>query len=528
MAAPSKVISAQLHDLTRQILNDNLHGRKLYLLGSAEFGPTNEPKRIKTLTGLYNKFGKTGTLIDAFRAVKYISQNNDVYLVKVTGEHATSYLNVNILEGEIVRNGFILASSESNEIFNEVKVEIDIDSLSIIFPGDLNIPNHKLVYDFDEYYNIGLLAKAINYDTKNKRSFVNANYMVDPSTPTKDAFYVCNPDVVYLYGGQCGLGYSKNLLYTNLARTYDILESFPIDIVIPVDAFIDDVYPDDSEEQEYQYNMKYYHPDKDYLTPDMNGKQRSFMNQLINFCINQLNFGLVTTGVLGFNPIHTYISEYLYESDDVIKMYEACLEYNKAFCDNEPYSFLVSVVGGDLRYNMGDIVDNAYLAYGSFNASIQINTGNTNIPVNPRLALYNEFTEEALQELTDHGIVAFRHSPLYNTPVVYNGVTATTREGSQLKLYINVRMIQMCISYLNQLLQFFVGQNLNYLIKSKILEEKIQSLLAIVKSRNIINDFDFTLEPNYRAGTLKVNLSMITNYMVETINICSVINISEG
>ena len=43
-------------------LTSDLHGRRIYLLGSAEYGPTNEPILIKSTIGLHNKFGKHGTL----------------------------------------------------------------------------------------------------------------------------------------------------------------------------------------------------------------------------------------------------------------------------------------------------------------------------------------------------------------------------------------------------------------------------------------------------------------------------------
>ena len=105
--------------LINEILQDTLHGKRIYLLGSAEFGPTNEPIMIKSTAGLYNKFGKQGSLINAFHALKYTSKDNIVYLVKTTGEHATSYLNVNIQDGEIIEDGFTLVSSQSNELFND-------------------------------------------------------------------------------------------------------------------------------------------------------------------------------------------------------------------------------------------------------------------------------------------------------------------------------------------------------------------------------------------------------------------------
>lgn len=519
-------IASSLKALVSHILNNDLYGRKIYLIGSSEYGPTNEPIKIKSTVGLYNRFGKSGTLIDAFHAIKYTTKENDVYLVKTTGEHSIAYLNTSISFGNVISNSFILISSESNEIFNDIQVIIDPNSLTLMFPQDLNVPNNSITYDFKKYYTVGLLAEAINEDTKNKRSYVNANYSVDSNTRTKDAFYICNPDSMYLYGGQCGLNYSKNLLYTCLETTYDILESFNVDIVIPVDAFIDDLYPDDSENSQWEYNMKYYQPTKDYLTPDTLGNPRSFMNQLIEFCRKQLNFGMVTTGILGFNPINTYTTDYLYESDFIADMYIHCLEYNRSLCLNEGYGFLVSVVGGDIQYNKGDIIDNGYLAYGAFNASIQTNIGNTNKPVSDNIKLYNEFSEDVLYKLASNGIVTFRHSPLYNKVVVYDGITAVSRKESQLSLYCNVRMIQMCIAYLNQLFQSYIGHNMVILINKKIVDKNIRTILETLVKRNVITKYSFELTPNYNNGTLTVNLKLLTNYMTKSINVQSVIEMS--
>ena len=158
--------------LIDSILKITKHGKKIYLLGSAEFGPTNEPIKIKSTVGLYNKFGKQGTLIDAFHALKYTSKNNEVYLVKTTGEHATAYLNVNIQDGEIIEDGFTFVSSQSNELFNDVEFIVDVDSITIIFPKELPVATKK--YKYADYPTIDSLASAINKDTKQKKSYIYA------------------------------------------------------------------------------------------------------------------------------------------------------------------------------------------------------------------------------------------------------------------------------------------------------------------------------------------------------------------
>lgn len=509
-------------ELINSVLADDKHGKKIYLLGSAEFGPTNEPILIKTSVGLHNKFGKQGTLIDAFHQIKYTNKNNQVYLVKTTGEHAIAYMNVNVEGGEIIEDGIVFSSSQSNEIYNEIEIVNDVDGIKFIFPKELGLKDKQ--YLFSNYKTIDGFVKAINKDTKNKNSCIYAHYTVDSDTPIQNALFACNPNVVYMYGGQCGLGYNKNLLYNCLAKTYNILESHDIDIIVPVDAFIDDIYPDDSEDNAYQYDMKYYQSTKDYLSEDFSGHKLSFMNQLLQFCLKQLNFGLVTTGIMGYNSSYKHWSLYLSESDDIATMYKHCLEYNLACCENSFYSFLISVVAGDIRYNRGTIIDNGYLAYAALCASTSITSGTTNIPISDTISLHHEFSEEVLKDLATNGIVTFRHSPLYDTPVIYDGITTCTCD-ENFSLYCNVRMIQMCISYINRLFQYYIGQDIASLIEYNIIQDDLKLMLSKIQSMNVINDYDFVIVPFYAKGEVNVYLNLRTNYMVKSVQLCSVINV---
>lgn len=507
--------------LISKILSSDLHGKRIYLIGTAEFGPVNEPILVRTTAGVHNKFGTQGTLIDAFHAVKYVSTDNQVYLVKTTGEHSVAYLNVNIKGGEVINDGLVLTISQANELFNETRILIDVSQMTITFPKEAK--KDPIVYKYSDYPNMSRFVNAINQDTKNGKSFVYAYYNVAPEVPVMDSLYSVNPTIVYFNGGECGLTYSKNLYYSCLERTYDILESHEIDIIIPVDAFIDDVYPDDSAAP-MRYNMTYYKHDKDYLTETTTGYKRTFLNQLINFCIRQLHFGMVTTGIMGFNSSYKYWSRYLYESDDIAVMYEAALEYNLKQCDNPWYSFLVSVVAGDICYNKGTIIDNGYLAYAALCANTSYISGTTNIPISDSIKIWHEFSEDVLKELAESGIVTYRHSPLYNTPVIYDGITASTKD-ENLKLYCNVRMIQLAVSYINQLFQWYIGQNIEDLIKRKIMKQDLDTILISLESSNIITHYEYKIIPNYAAGEIRVYLALKTNYMIKSIHVCSVINL---
>lgn len=509
-----RIISAKKSELMRELINSDLYGKNIYLLGSAEFGPTNEPILVKSTVGLYNKFGKQGTLIDAFHCIKYVNRNNNVYIVKTTGDHSTLYLNINIYGGEVIQEGLVFSASESNEIYNDIKVTIDIDNIKFSFPEEFNMQDK--IYYFKDYPTIERLCTQINKETQDRKNKIYAYYEVDPATPTEGAFYNCNKTTNYFYGGYCGLNYTKDMLYNCLDRTYEILESENIDFIIPVDAMLDDIYPDDSEEEYAGYNKKYYHSDKDYLMPTTENKYRSYLNQLLNFCIKQLNYGVVTYGIMGYNNLYT--NDYLYEADEVKDMLINCLNWNLEMLDNPYYKFMIIVTAGDLKYNYGTVITNSCYAYASLASNIRIIDGTTNVPIE-NTQLYTEFSEEVLQELNDHGILAFRQSPLYEKPVVYNGVTLS--ENKDLKLFVNTRMIQMAIIYLNKLFQFYIGQNMHEMIRSGSLKSDSTEILHALQNRDVLTYYKIDFVPYYYENLIKVKLNLMTNYMTQAITVFS-------
>lgn len=510
------------NQLITDILNSDLHGKRIYILGSSEFGPTNQPILCGSTVGVKTKFGKYGTLIDAFHKIKYVSKDNDIYLVKTTGEHATTYLNVNTFDSGVIHKGLIVTASESNEIYNEVKIIISTEYIGFVLPKEISGKTYK--YYYKDYNYMEKLVDAINND--DNKIFVH--YNVEPMTRTDIAFYPCNPSELYLNGGFCGLQYTKNMLYNCLDRTYSILESEDIDIIIPVEAFMDDIYPNDIHADETHYGKKYYQPTKDYLTENTLGTPLSYMNQLINFCLTQLNFGVVTHGILGFNSSCDRWTDYYNDSNEITQMYKACFKYNLKCCNNPFYSFLVSVVGGDIKYNK-TYPDSGYLAYAALCSKVSIAEGTTNVPISDTISIYHELEEEYLSELADTGIVMFRHSPLYNTPVVYDGVTSFIPTENypitELRLFANIRMVQMAISYLNKLFQFYVGMNIQDLIDTNSIHKDVAKIMDTLVQRNIVTKYSFEIVPYYSWNEIRVYLNLENRYMIKPITVYPTINV---
>lgn len=524
MAVQTSEFIKNREKIVNEIINGDLFGRTIYLLGSAEFGPTNQPVLCRGSAGIYRKFGKRGTLIEAFHMFKHVYGNNDVYLVKITGCPSKNYLNVNIEDGAIMHKGFIIESKDSNEIFNEVRINILSDSLVISFPKELN--RNDLIYRYDSYPYIEAFADAINNE---ENGLLNVHYTVDPLTPTASAFYPCNPSYVYLCGGMCGLGYTKDGLYNYLENAYDALESLEMDFVIPVDAFMDDVYPDDMSSEETVYGLKYYQKSKDYLSTDIFGNKLSYLNQLINFCIRQLRFGVIIHGIIGFNKSLEYDNVYN-ESNDLTKMYIACSDYNYKLLDNPAYSFLVSIVGGDILYNHKYQAP-GYLCYAAMCTKCMVTEGTTNLKISDSVSLYHEFEQEYLENLSDHGIVTFRHSVVFKQPVVYNGVTAFRGHkalSDDYKNFANVRMIQLAIAYVNRIFQFYVGHSVQELINENIISTDIDIILSNLQKRGCLSKYNFRIVPYYKQGEIKVYLTLETIFMIKPVTVCPKIIVEYG
>lgn len=509
-----------------EISSSEKYGKRIYLLGSAEFGPTNEPIRIQSTAGLYNAFGRNGSLIHAFHGIKYLAPDAEIWLVKTTGEHSMAYLNVNMDSGEVFKEALIFSSKDSNEVYNDILIRVERDKLRFVYPGQFN--NLELIYYYKDYPTIQSLCDAINKDTKSGIGFIYVYCTCDQWLPTEYALYPCNMSMNYMFGGQCGLYINKNMLYYCLARTYDLLESADIDLIVPVDAFIDDVFPYDGDEEEWQYGMKYYHSDKDYLGYDpLTKKPRTFLNQLINYCLKQNRFGLVTLGIMGFNSLNEYYSDYMGESDEAVAMMAAAMDYNIRHCDYPEYGFLTSVVGGDLNYGPGIFLANAYLAFAALSSTVKTSTGIINIPLGNRARLYTEFNEPALQALSDYGISTFRQSTYYEQPVIYDAVTslATLYPESEFRNYINTRMISVVMAHVNDLLQIYIGENLDYLLSKGIVDKDLKILLTSLKNKGYLTNFSFLVMPYRISNQLKVYLTLETAYTVSAVKTCSVIGL---
>ena len=503
-------------EIAQEILNSELHGRKIYLLGSSEFGPTNRPVLIKSLGQLQKRFGLKGSLIDAFQSVKEASQENDVYVVKTTGTHAITYFNVNISDGGIMEDGFVLKASESNEAYNNVKITLHEEELTFHFPVEFG--SQVRIYRFEEYELFGQLVSAINTDTENGLNLIHAQCLVDPSTPLLGSLAPCNPEEVFLYGGDSGLSYKKNQYYHALQQSYDLLEGSDVDVIVPVEAYMDDVAPERYSYGQAEYGTLFYQDDRDYLTTKDGNPLLTYYGQLLDFCARQMRFGLITHGVMGFNP--TYDPSLFGQEDEYIfRVVEASLALNFQDTTYEDLRFLVSVVAGDLGYRYGQSVSNGYTAYAGLIASLSVPSNTTNVPLPESILLFNEMEEGTLRRLADMGVVAFRHSPFFERVVVFSGVTPAESTKTDLHLLCNVRMVQLVISYVRKTLEGYIGEDITGVIENGVLRKDVEYILNILATKDVLLSFEVDFRVNWEEGELRFILVLQTQYMIEGVKV---------
>lgn len=478
------------------------YGKSLYLLGNAEYGPTNQVVKANSMNHVARVFGEQGSLVDAYRYIREANIDCNVYLVKTTGIYSEAYLNVNQLGGSIIQNGLYLKSRYSNEIFNLIEIDIEEEYLGIYYP--IEFGDYYIQYFYDDYPTLVELQFAINNDADYGIGYVECCVYCDELIPTKTALYGVNANSVRLSGGNSGLYYNKNMIYNCLEETYSILEGRPIDIILPLDVYFDDVYTDD----EMTYN-DYYSDDREYLTLKKDNKYLNYYNQLLKFCVKQLNSGLITNGILGLQ----LTNDMFVDEDYYLDKLQYFKKINVVDKEVEDLKFLVSVCSCDLYARYGTAIINSSIVYSALCASLSVNTNTTNISIPKYFSLFNTFENEMLQNLSEAGFVSFRFSPLTKEVTVVNGVTTSSHYAY--KYFCNVRMVQISMCYINDLLKYFIGDNINDLIESGYLEDCLTTTLDNLVSASVLTGYMINEIANPELGQLYLDLDFKTLYMVE-------------
>ena len=500
-----------------KLVGEDLYGRVVYLLGSAELGMKNRPVKIENDYDLLRIFGTKGDLIDGYRQVKEGSENSIVYLCKVTGEHATAKLNVNVPGQEvIVPGGVVFISAHAHEKYNDIIVRLTSSHISFTFPESLGLVQAR--YPLEDYPTLLQLMEAINQDTQNGQNAVYMQCFTNPKISSAAALHPVNPLEVQLYGGDSGLGWNKNQLYHALDTAYTLLLGDDIDRIVPLGAFVDAMT--------FGPVQEYPMPSHDRLTLEDDQGYLSFYRQLLLFCRSQMSFGLITRGIMGF---YTTSDKYLGGNLEGYLLYtQEALASNLANAKDLTDAFgLIDVCVGDVYFDYGASLGNHYTAYAGLCSGLPLKEQSTNKAYQRSIVLRNEFQNEDFPVMMDSGLVGVRVSPLTDLVTIVNGVTTAPRT-SDLHHTCNMNMIQITAYYIQRTFGKYLGENLTALMKNRTMINELEAVLGYLKSKGIIEQYKAQIVEDEESGKVVYNLQLKTRYMIDFIGLSNSINYLKG
>lgn len=502
--------------------NIDRYGKNIYIFGTADFGPTNCPVKIKSISHLYSVFGRNGSLVDSYIELISVTTDVEIYLCKVTGSHSVAKLNINSSKGEVYLNSLILKSKYSNSIFNDVSVTILNDSFIIKNPE--RVGGKEFVYKYSEFPTIDALISKINDDCEAGEGVVEAFCAVNPTIDIIGALDTVNPTEIYLYGGKTGCDVSKNELYLSLEYTFQLLEGVCCDIAILADMFVDDIETPMLEYGQGCYGVGCYSSIHDTLTLKNNDNNFSFYNLLLKFCATQTILGLVTLGVIGFNKIEDkYVVKDVQNFTNKYILNSMKANYVESYL--EPYRHLVQVVAGDLTNIGSGYTGNGYLHYAATLASSYISDGITNKVVGEDIFLHHEFENEQLIELAENGVVAFRHSVTKDSVVVSGAVTSAL-DGGPYSYVHNLRVVQFAVSCVKDISDLVIGEDINVLVANGLLKRMVDEALAELDAQNILEESYATVTV-VAMNEIQIELSLKTCFTIDFIKTSFVVKKGE-
>jgi len=519
----------ELPKLTSPALTQNLN-QTIVILGVSANGPVLEPTLISNLDMALTIFGEEGNLYKGFKQAYEVNNQLPIYLMRISGSKASASL-VGVVteiideeEMDVLDSIIKIESIYGGDIYNDIYfiIEEGLDNnyyLKIYFPEALN--KESIAYNLSNLTTVNELVKIINTD-----SYINKNY-IKASTSNQDYLIL---DLIgmnannksFLENGEDGLILSKNDLFLKLEESYELLNGFQVNIVIPLEAFFDDFHEGIANNINY-YGSYTYTGDRDYLSlldSENNNQFVTFHGQLIRFCKNQLNAGVMTHGVLSMSLIDDLSeltnSNYLVDwvnSTPLQSRYDLTYQDVDGYIDEGKY---ITIVLGDITYNKGLPTEYRFpwnSCYGAMIASM----GYQNTTTNKVIPMTGEFSYDIDNQEVIHfanlGVVCPRVS-VRNGIVVSNGVTAAISSDA-MHYIVNVRQVQIAMNELNRTVDIYKGESIQPLINNNILEKLIDSTLKELKNQGLLIDYRYNLEydKNSSSGIIKVDL--LTKNMIE-------------
>lgn len=481
---------------------------KIYIIGTAEYGPINTPILISSFNELISIFGNRGSLIENYKILRTVcSEKTEITVVKTTGSYAELYIDFYDEANGFINEGIYIRSKHATEKGNKIKVKFYDNTLSI---GCINgKSSFEKKYLLDDNTTLNSLLEEINEDTRLLKNEIFCYCSCQPDTIAKKALACNSGSEFFLAGGESGLFYTKNMIYNALEKTYSVLKGYDIDIIIPLDINYNDTFTDDKESLD-----KYYDLSKEYLTlKDEDGNYLNFCTQLMDFLISQMQYSISTTSVLGFSTENDVIVD----EGKFIEKIKFFKEVNKLNPEYDKYNHLISVCVGDMYYVYGTKISSSKLAYTGLISNLVGATNSTNKPIIGQSVLCHTFNTDSLKEIANNNFVVFRYSKVKRNIVAQNGVTMSS--DVNYKYYSNVRAVQIVVKAIKKSLQDLIGCNIIDVIRLKKIDRILSSLMKELNIRNIIKGYMVEPIKNPINGTVFINITLRTIDMIEDIKI---------
>lgn len=518
----------ELPKLTSPALTQNLN-QTIIILGTSANGPVLEPVLISNLEMASSIFGEFGNLYKGFKQAYEVNNQIPIYLMRVSGSAASGYLLgittqlVDEEEEDVIDSIIKIESIYGGDVYNQISfiIEEDLNNdyyLKIYFPDALNKQN--IAYKLTDLTTVNELVKAINTD-----SYINKNY-IKASTTNQDYLILdliamnANNEI-FLENGKDEINLSKNDLFLRFEEAYELLNGFEVNIIIPLEVYFDDFYEGIINNINY-YGSYTYNQNRDYLSliDSDNNQFVTFHGQLIRFCKNQLDVGIMTHGVISMSMIEdlteleedSYLIDWI-NSTPIQSRYDLTHQDIDGYIDDGKY---ITIVLGDIIYNKD--LPSQYrfpwnACYGAMIASMGYDQTTTN-KVIPKTGDFSyDIDNQEINHFANLGIVCPRVS-VRNGVVVSNGVTAAISTDA-MHYIVNVRQVQIAMNQLNKAVDIYKGEAIQPLINNNTLEKLIDSTLKDLKNQGLLIDYRYNLEydKNSSSGIIKVDL--LTKNMIE-------------
>lgn len=504
-------------------------GQNIVLIGTAECGPYMTPILITSVAKAKEVFGSfnRGNLVKAFTQAFDEKRDIPIYLMRIGC--TASELTFENTDGEC----FYLQSYDVVDDFQNY-IKFDLEEITLqdgetVTKKVLNLVTKDgyFIYEIHDQMTVNELSRAINNDYRANNHQIKCS-AIAPNCMVSYLYEEYMEEVLPFTPGNDGTDITKDYTYLELEIAYDILQGRNVDIVVPVECYIDDIHPVFLYKDDTYYGNSVYSNGQDYLTllDTSNGDQPvTFHEQLISFCTNQTQLGYMSLGVIGFRPLVRVPDNVAHDNSYLTRILDMTAFRKRTGLTVEVLGkvydkgFYIQPVASELVFNFEGLeyFDNGAVRYAALMASTMQTT--TNMSVGTDVRLRYDLSNYTRSDLSRLGIVTFRNS-VRKGLVVQSGVTAAI-DTSPYHQLINVRMVQLTISAINAVVDDLRTQDYKGEILRSVTERSIAETLNALKNFGIIESYGMKMDWLTNGSEGEIMLALKGKHSIESIKIVS-------